>query len=180
MKITETKLPGALLIEPDFFEDNRGYFSMTFRKDILEAHGIKDNFVQENESLSCADTVRGLHYQKNPWAQSKLVRVANGKALDVIVDLRRQSETFGQWASFILDGKNALYIPEGFAHGFRALEDFTLLQYKCGVLYNKESERGIRWNDPDLNINWEIGNLIPILSEKDKSWPYFKEVKDFF
>jgi dTDP-4-dehydrorhamnose 3,5-epimerase len=180
MKIIETKLPGVLLIEPLFIRDDRGYFSMTFRKDVLEKYGVNDNFVQENESLSCKNTLRGLHYQIEPYAQAKIVRAVSGKALDIVVDIRKKSTTFGQWDSFILDGSNAIYIPKGFAHGFLALENNLLMQYKCGAVYNKESERGIRWDDSDLGIDWNLNGNEPILSERDKNWPFLNNAKDTF
>lgn len=180
MKITETKLSGVLLIEPVFLKDDRGYFSMTFRRDALEKYGIKDNFVQENESLSCKNTLRGLHYQLEPYAQAKIVRAVSGKALDVVVDIRKKSETFGKWDSFLLDGSNAVYIPKGFAHGFLALEDNLLIQYKCSAVYSKESERGIRWDDADLGIDWGTEGFNPILSERDKRWPYLRDAKEIF
>lgn len=180
MKITETKLPGVLLIEPVFLQDERGYFSTTFKRDMLEPYGVKKDFVQECESLSRKNTLRGLHYQIDSHAQSKLVRVINGSVRDVVVDLRKKSETFGHWDSFELDRNNCLYIPEGFAHGFLVLEDDTLFQYKCGALYHKESERGIRWDDPDLGIDWKIQGVTLLLSERDKRWPYLRDAKDIF
>jgi len=180
MKITETKLQGVLLIEPVFLKDDRGYFSMTFRRDILEKHGVNDSFVQENESLSCKNTLRGLHYQLEPFAQAKIVRAVSGKALDVVVDIRKKSKTFGQWDSFVLDGSNAVYIPKGFAHGFLALDNNLLMQYKCSAVYSKESERGIRWDDPDLAIDWKINGVAPLLSERDKNWPYLRDARDTF
>jgi dTDP-4-dehydrorhamnose 3,5-epimerase len=138
-------------------------------------HGIDQNFVQDNESKSQKNVLRGLHFQKPPFAQGKLVRVIRGAVLDVAVDIRKSSPTFGKWASIELtqDNKWMYWVPPGFAHGFVTLEDNTTFFYKCTNMYNKESEGSILWNDPDLNINWQTDQ--PILSEKDKTSPLFKD-----
>lgn len=140
----------------------------SFRKSALESEGIKDDFVQDNQSLSAKGILRGLHFQVPPYAQSKLVRVVQGAVLDVAVDLRKGSSTYGKYVAEELNAENMhqLYIPEGFAHGFLTLEDDTLFQYKCGGYYHRDSERGILWNDPDIGIDWGIDN--PSLSGKDE------------
>ena len=149
MDILETKLHGLCILEPRVFEDVRGYFLESYNKETFKKIGIDVDFVQDNQSLSSKGTLRGLHFQKPPYAQAKLVRVITGSILDVAVDIRTDSKTYGEYFSLVLSGKNKrmLYIPEGFAHGFLALEDNTLIQYKCSDLYNKESEGGIVWND---------------------------------
>lgn len=181
MKFIKTTLKDAILIKPRVFEDNRGFFMESYSKKIFEANGISADFVQDNHSLSVQKGVlRGMHFQAPPFSQAKLVRVTKGKVFDVIVDLRRDSETCGKWESFELSAENfqILFVPKGFAHGFITLEDNTEFQYKCDEYYNKESEGGIIWNDPDLNINWDFKN--PIISEKDKLLPFFKDFKSPF
>ena len=167
MKITPLALKGALLLEPKVFFDNRGYFYESFSEPVMHKLGITFKFVQDNQSMSIKGVLRGLHYQNPPFGQGKLVRVTRGAVDDVIVDIRKQSPTFGQSLSVRLDTENRyiLWIPEGFAHGFLSLEDHTELMYKVTNVYNKESESGIIWNDPDLAIDWGITN--PIVSEKD-------------
>jgi dTDP-4-dehydrorhamnose 3,5-epimerase len=152
------------------------YNEQTFKK-----NGIDVNFVQDNQSLSCKGTLRGLHFQKPPYAQAKLVRAITGSILDVVVDIRKNSNTYGEYFSIVLSGENKrmLYIPEGFAHGFLALEDNTLIQYKCSNFYNKETEGGLIWNDPDININWGIG-YEPIISDKDKNNVSLKNLNSSF
>lgn len=174
MKVNATLFEGVFEFIPRIFEDSRGYFFESFRSDVLESLDNHVNWVQENQSYSQSGTIRGLHFQKEPFAQAKLVRVIEGKVLDVIVDLRKNSKTFGQSMSVILDSKinNALYIPEGFAHGFSVLET-AVFMYRCSNYYNKEVEGGILWNDPGLAIDWQIEN--PILSEKDSFWPTLEE-----
>lgn len=177
MKIVETKIKGLYEIETNVFGDERGYFFESYRKNTFEQLGINTDFVQDNESFSVKGTLRGLHFQAEPFAQAKLVRVSLGKVLDVAVDLRKSSPTFGQYHSVILDAKkhNLLLIPKGFAHGFLALED-TVFSYKCSNYYNKSSEDGILWNDTELNIDWQIDQ--PIVSEKDKLLPTFAQYKN--
>lgn len=179
MKITETNIPGVLVIEPDVFGDERGYFFESFSARKFEAlTGLKVDFVQDNESLSSYGIVRGLHFQKPPYAQSKLVRVVKGRVRDVAVDLREGSPTFGQHFSMELSGDNHLqvFIPKGFAHGFSVLEDGTVFQYKCDEYYNPESEGALAWDDPDLAIDWGIPMSDVKLSEKDRHHPTLKDI----
>ena len=180
MEIIKTSIEGLLVIRPDVFKDDRGYFYESYNKERFAKEGLSMTFVQDNESKSCKGVLRGLHFQKPPYAQGKLVRVVKGSVFDVAVDLRKNSPTYGQWESRILseDNKEMFWIPEGFAHGFLTLEDNTIFNYKCTNVYNKESEGSILWNDPDINIEWNIEN--PILSEKDKVSPLFKNFESPF
>ena len=180
MEIVETKIPDLYIIKPQVFLDERGYFFESYNKEVFLKHGIDHNFVQDNESFSNKDVLRGLHFQKPPFSQGKLVRVVSGSVLDVAVDIRKSSPTFGQWVSVELtqDNKWMYWIPPGFAHGFIALEDHTVFIYKCTNIYNKESEGSIRWNDPELDIDWKVDN--PILSEKDKKVPLLKDLNSPF
>ncbi|TLU99001.1 dTDP-4-dehydrorhamnose 3,5-epimerase [Dyadobacter luticola] len=173
MQIRETSIAGLVEIFPRVFEDSRGAFFESFNKQAFEKHGLPTNFVQDNQSFSIKGVVRGLHFQNAPFAQGKLVRVISGRVLDVAVDLRPDSPTFGKHEIFELrsDLNNFAYIPEGFAHGFAALED-SIFSYKCTNVYNKEAESGLLWNDPDLGIDWQVSN--PIVSEKDEILPTFK------
>ena len=168
MEIINTSIEGLLIIKPDVFEDERGYFFESFNQQKFQNAGIDVRFVQDNESKSKKGVVRGLHFQLSPYEQGKLVRVIAGSALDVAVDLRKNSASYGKWASILLTDKNKwmYWIPPGFAHGFATLEDDTIFFYKCTNLYHKESERSILWNDPDLMIDWGIRN--PVISERDK------------
>ena len=183
MKVTETHLKGCFIIEPTIFDDGRGSFFESFNLQKFEEKiGLKINFVQDNQSTSQRGVLRGLHFQKGEFAQAKLVRVIQGKVLDVVVDIRRNSETFGQSFSIELSGENnkQLFVPRGFAHGFAVLEDNTIFFYKCDNYYNKESEGGLIYNDSDLNINWKLKEEEIILSEKDKflsKWEFF-QIKD--
>ncbi|OEK06726.1 dTDP-4-dehydrorhamnose 3,5-epimerase [Roseivirga misakiensis] len=172
MKVIETGFEGLFELEPIVFGDERGYFFESFRKDFSERLGIKEEFIQDNQSFSVKGTLRGLHFQKNPSAQAKLVRVTAGRVLDVALDIRKDSKTYGQHHRVILDAKkhNMFLIPAGFAHGFLALED-SIFTYKCSSYYDKASEGGILWNDPLLNIDWQVEN--PIVSEKDQDLPNF-------
>lgn len=169
MKFELLEIPDLKLIHPRVFEDERGYFFESFNKNSFIEAGITEEFVQDNQSLSQPGVLRGLHFQTGEFAQSKLVRVVKGAVLDVVVDIRNASPTYGKHYTVELNEKNKLmlYIPVGFAHGFLTLAENTIFSYKCGNVYNKASENGIMWNDPDLNINWNIMN--PILSEKDKA-----------
>ncbi len=173
MEIIETKIEGLLIIKPQVFNDERGYFFESFNEDKFKDLGLASAFVQDNESKSQMNVLRGLHFQKPPFAQGKLVRVIKGSVLDVAVDLRPDSPTYGQWEAVELTEENKLmyWIPPGFAHGFVTLEDDTIFSYKCTNVYNKESEGSIQWNDADLCIDWKIEN--PILSEKDLVSPGF-------
>lgn len=173
-------MEGVLIIKPDVFRDDRGYFFESYNYDKFLKEGLEINFVQDNESSSRKGVIRGLHFQIPPFEQAKLVRVMKGSALDVVVDLRKSSPTYGQWTSVLLSGKNKwmFWIPAGFAHGFATLEEDTVFFYKCTKVYNKESERSILWNDPDINIKWGIEK--PIISERDKSAPGFRDFKSPF
>jgi dTDP-4-dehydrorhamnose 3,5-epimerase len=174
MKVIPTPFEGLFEIIPTIFKDDRGFFFESFKKETLLAHGIDQDWVQENESFSRAGTIRGLHYQNHPHAQAKLVKVHSGKVLDVVVDLRKGSKTFGLVFTQVLDDENhnMLMVPEGFAHGFSVLED-AIFSYRCSNYYNKASEGGVIWNDRDLNIDWQVDT--PIVSEKDQILPTFEE-----
>ena len=180
MKVIPTKLKGLFVIQPSIFEDARGHFFESYNKEVFHQHGIGIDFVQDNQSLSQKGVLRGLHFQNLPHAQAKLVRVITGSVLDVVVDIRKKSHTYGQHFSEILSSadKNMLYVPIGFAHGFLVLEDNTIFSYKCSGLYKKESEDAILWCDSDLNINWGITS--PSLSEKDKNAKIFKNFASNF
>jgi len=181
MKIIETKFKDCYLIEPQVFRDNRGFFLEFYSEKKFKDAGISTVFLQDNHSMSAKKGVlRGLHFQFPPHTQTKLIRVTRGSVYDVVVDLRKKSSTFGQWEGFELSGDNfkMLYIPEGFAHGFCTLEDNTEFIYKNNAFYAPSFEGGIRWNDPDLSINWPVD--IPCLSDKDKVLPFFKDFNSPF
>jgi dTDP-4-dehydrorhamnose 3,5-epimerase len=176
MKVTETKLKGVLIIEPNVFGDNRGWFSETYNKQKMQDFGIDTDFVQDNHSFSVKkSTLRGMHLQNSPYVQSKLVRCTRGAVLDVAVDLRKDSTTYKQWVSVELTAENRkqIFIPKGFAHGFLTLTDNVEIQYKVDNYYNKEAERGFRFDDPEICIDW--GVTTPILSEKDRVLPFLKD-----
>lgn len=177
MKSIETKLKGCFSIEPDVFKDKRGYFLESFNVEKFEnLTNIKTTFIQDNESYSTKGVLRGLHYQTGAHAQAKLVRVVKGKVLDVAVDLRKNSETFGEYISIELseDNKKQLFVPRGFAHGFIVLSEIVIFSYKCDNYYNKASEQGIIYNDKDLNIDWQLPEHEFIVSEKDTKLNSFK------
>ena len=180
MEVINTPIKGLSIIQPKVFEDKRGYFFESYNKFLLEKIGIKADFVQDNQSLSQKGVLRGLHFQNPPYAQGKLVRVIKGAALDVVVDIRKNSPTYGHHFSLELTeyNKTMLWVPEGFAHGFLTLENDTIFFYKCTQVYYKESEGSILWNDSFLNIDWRITN--PVLSEKDCDAKPFKVFKSFF
>jgi dTDP-4-dehydrorhamnose 3,5-epimerase len=175
MQIRETSIAGLVEIIPRVFQDDRGFFFESYNEELFKKLGLPTNFVQDNQSFSIKGVVRGLHFQNAPFAQGKLVRVISGRVLDVAVDIRPDSPTFGKHEVFELrsDTNNMAYVPEGFAHGFVALED-SVFSYKCTNVYNKGAESGLLWNDPDLGIDWGIEN--PIVSEKDIILPTFKEL----
>ena len=180
MEIVKIPIEGPLLIKPKVFSDRRGYFFESWSKLIFEKEGLNLDFVQDNQSLSKKGVLRGLHFQNPPFAQGKLVSVISGSVLDVVVDIRKDSATYGQYFSVTLgqESKTFFWIPPGFAHGFVALEDNTILCYKCTEFYNKESEDSLFWNDKDLNIDWGVVN--PIVSEKDQQASLFIEFKSYF
>ncbi len=170
MEVKTTGFDGLVEIFPDVYEDERGWFLEFYKEKVFQDHGIHYHFVQENQSFSKKGVLRGLHMQLEPYAQAKFVSVISGKVLDVVADLRTGSSTFGQVYYCILDSskRNMLMVPEGFAHGFAALED-SIFFYKCSNPYNRKAEVGVIWNDPDLNINWQVNN--PIISAKDQQLP---------
>lgn len=182
MKMTRTDIEGLVVIEPRVFGDSRGYFFESFSQREFEKEIGHVRFVQDNESKSSYGVVRGLHFQKPPHTQSKLVRVVKGRVLDVAVDLRRDSKTYGKYFSVELTEDNhlQLFIPKGFAHGFAVLSDEAVFQYKCDEFYAPESEGAIAWNDPDIGVNWQIPEDKVILSEKDKKHPSFKDLDVLF
>lgn len=182
MEIIETSIPGVVLIEPKVFGDSRGYFFESYSKRDFDRMVRPVTFVQDNESMSSYGVVRGLHYQKGAFSQSKLVRVIEGKVLDVAVDIRKGSPTFGQHVSIVLSAENhrQLFIPRGFAHGFAVLSERAVFQYKCDNLYAPSSEGAIAWNDPSLGIDWMIPSEDVILSEKDKRHPLLEDAEGLF
>ena len=181
MNIIETALPGVLIIEPKVFGDARGYFFESWNQAAFEAAGITNKWVQDNESKSCYGVLRGLHYQAAPYTQAKIVRAIAGTVLDVAVDIRKGSPTFGKHVAVELSGENKrqLYIPRGFAHGFAVLSDEAVFAYKCDNVYMPPSERGIMFNDPALGIDWRVKTDRFILSPKDMKNPPFAEAELF-
>ena len=180
MKITKTKLDGVVIIEPDVFGDNRGFFMESWNKKKMAEAGLDYDFVQDNHSKSIVKgTLRGIHFQKGDKAQAKLVRCVKGAVLDVAVDLRRKSPTFKQWVGVELseENKKQLLIPRGFGHGFVTLTDDVEFLYKADNYYAQEADAGIRWNDPEIGVEWGVEN--PILSEKDKKNPFLKNAEIF-
>ena len=183
MNFIRTQIPDVVIIEPTVHGDSRGYFVETFRQDKLEEFlGYKINFCQDNESKSSKGVLRGLHYQLHPCAQTKLVRVTQGRVLDVAVDIRKNSPTFGQHVAVELtsENKKQLLVPRGFAHGFIVLEDDTIFAYKVDNYYSPQDDRGIAFNDPSLNINWILNHDELNLSDKDTKQPLLKDTNDIF
>ena len=180
MEVIETKIKNLLILKPKVFADTRGYFFESYNADVFKQNGIISNFVQDNQSLSNAGVLRGLHFQAPPFDQGKLVRVISGAVLDVAVDIRKDSPTYGEHVALELteENKTMFYIPTGFAHGFLTLRDNTIFSYKCTNVYNKSSEGCVLWNDANLKINWNVTN--PILSEKDLVGTPFKEFNSPF
>lgn len=177
MKVYKTAIEGVLMLAPQRYRDARGYFVESFNAALFrQMTGLDICFVQDNESRSSRGVVRGLHYQKTPYVQAKLVRVVVGKVLDVVVDLRKSSPTFGKHLTIELSDENGLqlFIPKGFAHGYAVLSEEAVFQYKCDAYYHPEAECGIVWNDPDLGIEWPLQASEVILSEKDRKHPNFK------
>lgn len=178
MIVEKTPLEGVLIIKPDVYNDGRGFFMEAYNSKRYSEYNIPDNFVQDNISKSVYRTIRGLHYQIGEFAQGKLCEVLSGRVLDVAVDLRRGSPTFGTYTSAELSGENhhQIWIPEGFAHGFSVLSDEAIFHYKCTHFYSKEHERAINYSDPDLSIDWKITE--PLVSDKDIKAKFFKESGD--
>jgi dTDP-4-dehydrorhamnose 3,5-epimerase len=182
MKITQTGFDGLLIVEPVVHSDNRGYFMESFNSDTFRKAGIAFVPVQDNESKSSKHVIRGLHYQLRPFDQTKLIRVIEGSILDVALDIRKTSKTFGKWFSVELDSENRkqLFIPRGFAHGFSVLSKVAVIQYKCDNFYRPAAERGILLNDPALGIDWKTDMAKAIISEKDLANPHFHLAENNF
>ncbi len=174
MKFIKTKIEGVWLMEPIVHRDGRGFFLEFYEESLFRKHGIRLRFVQDNHSASTKGVLRGLHYQTAPHAQAKLIRVIRGSAFDVVVDLRKNSKTFGWYVSQVLSAENKkmLFVPEGFAHGFLALEDGTEFLYKCSDFYHPRCERGLRWDDPNVKIRWPKIKGGYLLSDRDKRHPF--------
>ncbi|MHC1705184.1 MAG: dTDP-4-dehydrorhamnose 3,5-epimerase [Tenuifilaceae bacterium] len=179
MRLIETTIPDLFVIEPKVFEDPRGYFFESYNLKVLSDNGINQVFIQDNESKSSKGVLRGLHYQLAPYAQTKLIRVIEGTILDVVVDIRKNSPTFGKHFTVELSGTNKrqLLVPKGFAHGFSVISDSVIVNYKCDALYQPEAERGILYNDPELSIDWQIDLDSAIVSAKDKVNPVFSKAE---
>jgi len=180
MKFTPQSISDVILIEPTVHGDERGYFMESFKQDVFEnALGYKVNFIQDNESKSTKGVLRGLHYQLPPYAQAKLVRVVKGSVLDVAVDIRQNSNTFGQYVSLVLseENKKQLFVPRGFAHGFIVLSKEAIFSYKVDNKYTPQHEHTILWNDIDLDIDWHLDDIVPSLSDKDKNGVSFKNAE---
>ncbi len=176
MPFLNCSLEGLVIVEPNVFADSRGYFFEAYNQNLFQENGISCNFVQDNQSRSSYGVIRGLHYQLNPFGQAKLVRVLEGEILDVAVDIRKDSPTYGQHFSIVLSSENnkQLFIPPGFAHGFSVLSPIAIVLYKCDAFYNKQSEAGIRYSDSDLKIDWQVQEGKEIVSEKDEQLPFFE------
>ncbi len=178
MPFIDTGIQGLWVFEPKVFPDSRGYFFESYNKNVFAENGIDCDFVQDNQSSSTYGVIRGLHFQLPPYSQAKLVRVLSGRILDVAVDIRRSSPTFGKHFTIELSAENnrQLFLPHGFAHGFSVLSEKAEVLYKCDAFYNKQSESGIMYNDADLNIDWQIPEADRIISEKDMVNPLFKDL----
>ena len=180
MELIKTSIEGLLVLKPRIFHDERGYFFESYNQNMFQSLGISDVFVQDNQSFSQKGVIRGLHFQKPPYAQAKLVRVIKGSVIDVAVDIRKASPTYGQHHAVLLSEENQLqfFLPVGFAHGFVALEDDTIFTYKCSNFYNKDAEGTIRFDDPTLHIDWKTAQ--PIVNEKDLQSELFADFKSMF
>lgn len=180
MEIIETNLKGLVILKPKVFEDERGYFYESYNQKLFANAGLNLNFVQDNQSLSHSGVLRGMHFQNPPYAQGKLVRVITGAVYDVVIDIRKNSDTYGKWFGVELTQENKwmMYIPEGFAHGFLTLKDNTIFSYKCTNFYNKVSEDSILWNDPEIGVQWNVKD--PMLSPKDLEGKLFKNFTSQF
>lgn len=178
MKIISLAIPDVKLIEPDLFVDNRGFFMRTYSADLFKEAGIPTNFVQDNMSSSRKGVLRGLHYQKDPYSQGKLVRVVRGEVFDVAVDLRKGSPYYGKWVGDFLseENKKSLYVPQGFAHGFCVVSDEAVFHYKCTEFYHPEAEGGLRYDDPTVNVEWPLPDLPKITSPKDEKAPFLENI----
>ena len=178
MNIRKTNMEGLIILEPVVFKDARGYFFESFHFQKLQDHGISFNFIQDNQSRSSFGVIRGLHFQREPWAQAKLIRVIEGRVFDVAVDLRSSSPTFGLWYGLEISAENhlQLLIPAGFAHGFSVLSKYATVFYKCDAYYHPPSESGIRYDDPDLKIDWKLDLKKAVISEKDRNLPQLKNL----
>ncbi|KRD07478.1 dTDP-4-dehydrorhamnose 3,5-epimerase [Flavobacterium sp. Root901] len=182
MKIEKTFIEGLLIVEPIILGDERGYFFESYNKTKFQDLGVEIDFIQDNQSFSRYGTLRGLHYQNPPFAQTKLVRVLQGEIVDIVVDLRIGSRTYGKTFSVLLSAENKkqLLIPQGFAHGFSVISETASVMYKCDQIYNKASEGGIKFDDPSLNIDWMIDLNKAIISEKDQNLPFIQECNSLF
>ena len=182
MPFLKTEFPGLIVYEPNVFEDNRGYFFESYNEKVFIENGMDMRFVQDNQAKSSYGIVRGLHYQLDPFAQTKLLRVLSGRIIDAVVDLRKNSPTYGKAYTIELSAENKkqLLVPKGFAHGYSVISETAEVFYKCDAFYNKESEGGILWNDPALNIDWQIPVKKVVISEKDANQPLFENCRNTF
>ena len=182
MPFTKTPFPGLLIYEPKIFGDNRGYFFESYNEKVFLGEDLEINFVQDNQASSTFGVIRGLHYQLEPYAQTKLIRALSGRIIDAVVDLRKNSPTYGKAYTIELSSENKkqLLIPKGFAHGYSVISESAEVFYKCDAFYNRESEGGIAWNDPSLNINWQVPHESALISEKDSSHPFIEDCKQNF
>jgi len=182
MNVINTEFPGLMIIEPKVFGDDRGYFFESYNEKLMLNAGIQTVFIQDNQSFSKYGVIRGLHFQRNPYAQTKLIRVIEGTIFDVALDLRKGSPTFGKWFGLEISAENKqqVYIPQGFAHGFSVLSQQAIILYKCDNLYNPLSEGGVLYNDPALGIDWKVDAAKAIVSDKDKILPTFEQVQTYF
>ncbi len=182
MPFVKTQFPGLLIFEPRVFEDNRGYFFESYNQKIFSQEGVQINFVQDNQASSAFGVIRGLHYQLDPFAQTKLIRVLSGKIIDVAVDIRKNSPTYGNAYTIELSAENKkqLLVPKGFAHGYSVISETAEVFYKCDEFYHKESEGGIAWNDPALNIDWQVPSNKSTVSDKDQKHPLLENCKNNF
>jgi dTDP-4-dehydrorhamnose 3,5-epimerase len=182
MPFIPTAIPGLIIFEPAVYKDDRGYFFESYNEQTFHHQGLTARFVQDNQSFSAYGVIRGLHYQLEPHAQAKLIRVLQGKILDVAVDLRKNSQSYGQWLSIELssDNRRQLFVPRGFAHGFSVLSETAEILYKCDAFYHTESEAGIRFDDPALNIDWKVAAARTIVSAKDAALPTFANCRNNF
>lgn len=173
MPFIKTEFPGLMIFEPKVFEDNRGYFLESYNKKLFAAEGIEINFVQDNQASSSFGVIRGLHFQMDPFAQTKMIRVLSGQIIDAVVDIRKNSPTYGKAYTILLSAENKkqLLVPKGFAHGYSVISETAEVFYKCDEFYHKECEGGIAWNDPALNIDWQIPADKILVSDKDQKYP---------